>query len=546
MLTPSSARYHWENEFRHWLGESSHVHKVDDETSKLHCELLQDSQIRVLTCAKDELLPDQNVKVVICSYGLAPTLVESGRIYPRLFRCAIVDESHMLKNKSTKRTSTLLPILNATDRCVLLSGTPALARPLELWPQLEILNTEKHGWWDNEADFIAKYVKTSGSQQRAELHTMLTGTVMIRRLKNDILKTLPKKRREKAEIHVLDDRQRNEFKRLILELRTSKGALGDIARKQHAENTKRPDEDDLPLPTDAKSTLAHRSTDDFRAAENAVRAQYDKRLSNALHTIRNGLAPFSHQMNEEQFRETWLELETKARADQDEWYHRQLQNVDRFFKESAKNSDPTENERTTLLSRLYSLTGEAKIPLIVDMLKRWLKDPTKGKLCIFAHHLSVLDAIQEESGLSHGADDGTEFIRIDGSTNPKVRQERINTFQSNPACKVALLGITAAGVAVTLTASSTVWFAELFWTPAIMIQAEDRCHRIGQQARVNCLYFAAKGTLDDVLWQLIEKKFQDLGEFVEGKIRLCCVLFLLLSYFISVISTRFHSQARKR
>ena len=70
---------------------------------------------------------------------------------------------------------------------------------------------------------------------------------------------------------------------------------------------------------------------------------------------------------------------------------------------------------------------------------------------------------------------------------------------------------------MTLTASSTVWFAELFWTPAIMIQAEDRCHRIGQQARVRCLYFIGKGTLDEVLWKLIEKKFRVLGEFVEGK-----------------------------
>jgi hypothetical protein len=70
---------------------------------------------------------------------------------------------------------------------------------------------------------------------------------------------------------------------------------------------------------------------------------------------------------------------------------------------------------------------------------------------------------------------------------------------------------------VTLTASSTVWFAELFWTPAIMIQAEDRCHRIGQKAKVRCLYFIARGTLDEIMWKLIEKKFRELGEFVEGR-----------------------------
>jgi hypothetical protein len=50
-----------------------------------------------------------------------------------------------------------------------------------------------------------------------------------------------------------------------------------------------------------------------------------------------------------------------------------------------------------------------------------------------------------------------------------------------------------------------------------MIQAEDRCHRIGQQARVRCLYFIARGSLDEILWKLIEKKFRDLGEFVEGQ-----------------------------
>jgi len=50
-----------------------------------------------------------------------------------------------------------------------------------------------------------------------------------------------------------------------------------------------------------------------------------------------------------------------------------------------------------------------------------------------------------------------------------------------------------------------------------MIQAEDRIHRIGQASVCRCLYFVAKGTLDELLWKLLENKFQALGEFVEGK-----------------------------
>eukprot|EP00536_Pseudo-nitzschia_multiseries_P004451 jgi/Psemu1/188151/e_gw1.74.89.1 len=166
---------------------------------------------------------------------------------------------------------------------------------------------------------------------------------------------------------------------------------------------------------------------------------------------------------------------------------------------------------------MYSLTAEAKIPLIAKLLSKWLDDPTKGKLCIFAHHICVLDEVSKLAGLSNEEHSRRRFIRIDGSTNPKERQSQIVAFQNDPDIRIAVLGITAAGVAVTLTASSTVWFAELFWTPALMIQAEDRCHRIGQNATVKCLYFVATGTLDVLLWDLLEKKFQDLGEFVEGK-----------------------------
>ena len=108
------------------------------------------------------------------------------------------------------------------------------------------------------------------------------------------------------------------------------------------------------------------------------------------------------------------------------------------------------------------------------MLKQFIADPQNGKICIFAHHLSVLNSIIDNANLSNAKGSDTKFIKIDGATNPKVRQENITRFQRDPTVRVAILGITAAGVGVTLTAASTIWFAELFWTPAIMIQAEDR------------------------------------------------------------------------
>jgi SNF2 family DNA or RNA helicase len=498
VITPSGARYHWEHEFRHWLRD-----------------ILHDHDVYVMTSGND-LIPAK-AKVVIYSYGLIKA------IPPGYFACAICDESHMLKNCHSKRTLMLAPILKATTRCLLLSGTPALARPLELWPQLDILNISSFGWNIDYSSFERKFSKKDGgsAHHRAELHTMLTGTVMIRRMKNDILKTMPKKIRSLAQVCcVKSPRQRATFVRLMDQLRQSKGVMGTLANAHRVANRKKQTNNNNGGGGGVSShdEFGHDDTTHHDENNNNNHAGVvavnggggDVPLSSRVSWEEQRAQHLAlQQMKERQFEQGCVEIRERIRHQAAYLHPDEFIRMERHLHDALRqkigyypssfpppqqqqqpfadfhHDDPVDEEeevdeevsKKQTLSKLYSLTAEVKIPLVVDMLKRWLADDTKSKICIFAHHLSFLDALQNQCDMGHP---GKKFIRIDGSTSPRLRQDQITAFQTDPSVRVALLGITAAGVAVTLTAASTVWFAELFWTPAIMIQAEDRCHRIGQ------------------------------------------------------------------
>ncbi|XP_047227162.1 SWI/SNF-related matrix-associated actin-dependent regulator of chromatin subfamily A-like protein 1 [Girardinichthys multiradiatus] len=368
VVAPSSVRFTWAEAFRRWLPS------------------LSPGSINVVVKAKDDM---RSGLVNIVSYDL---LSRMDKQHPgHSFYVLIMDESHFLKNMKTARCKAALPLLKAAKRVILLSGTPAMSRPCELYTQILAVRPalfprfhefgvrycdarEKNWGWDY-----------SGSSNLGELKLLLEECLMLRRLKADVLSQLPSKQRKVVTVTIEGVSTR------------TKAALSAAAKQ---------------LAKDHRSKM---------------------------------------------------------------------------------------EEKEALLI-FYNHTAEAKLQAIMEYITDML-ECGREKFLVFAHHKLVLDHITAELLRK-----SVSFIRIDGATPSAERQQLCEKFQYSSKSCVAVLSITAANMGLTLHSADLVIFAELFWNPGVLIQAEDRVHRIGQTNNVNIHYLVAKGTADDHLWPMIQAK----------------------------------------
>ena len=134
-----------------------------------------------------------------------------------------------------------------------------------------------------------------------------------------------------------------------------------------------------------------------------------------------------------------------------------------------------------------------------------------GKAIIFSNWSEMTNVIRHKLKKYNPA-------YITGEVGSVQRMEEKDRFQNDPNCKVMIGTIGALGTGFTLTAAQLVIFVDEPWNRGIKDQAEDRAHRIGTRGTVRVVTILTRDTVDEGVYNLVQKKGKMADLLVDGKV----------------------------
>lgn len=475
VICPSSIRFQWYQQALDWL---------PPEINK--------SNITLIRTSNDTYSRKSNI--IIISYDLITRNEHFRSFFGSDFQVVIADESHFLKNSTAKRTQMIVPLLHRARRVILLSGTPALNNPTELYEQINAIVRP------NPQYYSEKKSKSGSSKTEQD------NSSRKKKRKSRIKKVCPD-----------SDSENSDSISLIASFNTK--SLNKSNRNVEVHQT-RPNVVSPNFPNYLE--FAQRYSDTRINKFSHRKEFYGSRNTEELHLfiresvmIRRLKKQVLHELPPKQRSKIPLEIKDKVGI-------KKIQEIlaDQNCQLDCSGVDENDSSSSSMCN-LHKLTCEIKINPVQEYIE-YLLEYNDDKYVIFGHHHVMLDAI--ESVLLKKRKTGTcnsggpfLFIRIDGKTPGNKREDYVKEFQNNENCKVALLSITACGQGLNLTSAGTVIFAELYWVPGTMLQAEDRCHRMGtQHSCINIHYLVAEETLDDKMWGTLCRKQKIMASTLDG------------------------------
>ena len=159
------------------------------------------------------------------------------------------------------------------------------------------------------------------------------------------------------------------------------------------------------------------------------------------------------------------------------------------------------------MATLRRYTGLAKLPGILAIVKEELESGALDKIVLFGIHQAVIEQTQKALA-NFGA------VSVYGKTPGAQRQVNIDRFSKDPACRVIVGNITAAGVGVNgmQDSCSEVGLLESSWVPSDNAQAVARVHRNGQLKPVRVRVFSLHNSSDEPVNAALIRKIRELAK----------------------------------
>jgi len=387
IISPALVKYNWKKEVEKWTSLEAKVINSTDGLEDLVDKL-------------------KSREVFIINYDILKKFI--GFLTAVNWDVVIADECHALKSPRAKRTKLATKIIRKIPRVLLLSGTPFLSRPAELFTSLNIIDPKN---WGDYYSYSKRYCEghqgrygwdDRGASNIPELQQRIS-TYFLRRTKDDVLPDLPKK--------------------LFV---------------------------NIPV-----------------VLSNDIASQY--------------------KLAEEEFGKYLIKVKKKT-----------LGEVKKAL----------QAEKLAKLGALRQLTTKGKFDSALEIIENILD--SGEKVVVFSCYNEPLETLHKKfKNIS---------VLLTGSVDAKTRGEIVDKFQADKNCRIFFGGIKSAGVGITLTSATNVLFIDFSWTPADHAQAADRIHRISATAdHVTIYQLYSKGTIDEFMYNLLEKKQKLFDQLIEGK-----------------------------
>uniref|UniRef100_A0A674BVV6 Proliferation-associated SNF2-like protein n=1 Tax=Salmo trutta TaxID=8032 RepID=A0A674BVV6_SALTR len=421
--------------------------------------------------------PHNMFPVVVTSFEIA--MIDRKFLQRFHWKYLIVDEGHRIKNLNCRlvRELKMLP----TDNKLLLTGTPLQNNLAELWSLLNFLLPEVfddlksfESWFD--IDTIGSDAKTVVANEREQnilhmLHQILT-PFLLRRLKADVTLEVPPKK-EIVVYAPLTAKQESFYTAVVN--KTIAKVLGQVKV-----------EAPVVLTTDGRPKRRTRRPVDYKETDGDTPYDLEKYLERVQKEAEQSPAPVV---------DVQMPLDSQINL--------KLQNILMLLKRCCNHPylieyplDPA-TQQFKIDEQLVQTSGKF---LILDRMLPELKK--RGhKVLIFSQMTSILDILMDYCYLR-----GYQYSRLDGSMAYLDREENMTKFSSDPEVFLFLLSTRAGGLGINLTAADTVIIFDSDWNPQADLQAQDRCHRIGQTKPVVVYRLVTANTIDQKILERASAK----------------------------------------